>query len=129
MRQNVYLFVFIVPVIFALSCGDILNKKKRISGNYYLVENEFRGGMSVYFRSSEGDFVERIPAKVVEYGFNKKYIVAKCNVNDSIMVFMINRDKDFHYAEPFEYLLGPFDLSQYDSMSRGKSIQIIFDKI
>jgi len=129
MRTFIYAIMVCATSTYCLSCGDMLNKKIKISGNYYLLENEFRGGLSVYFRSSEGDFVERIPARVVEYGFDDNFIIAKCSVDDTIKIYIIDRKKDSHFAEPVDYLTGPFNISQYDSMDHSRNLRIKFNKI
>ena len=82
-----------------------------------MLENEI-GDMSVWFKSSQGDFVRRIPEKVLEYG-----------VNDGEMrVYLINRKNDSHFAEPKDYLSGPFSLSQFDSISRLRKWHVRFTK-
>ena len=57
-----FILLFSVVVICILSCGDILSKREKITDNYYLLENEV-GDMSVWFKSSQGDFVRRIPER------------------------------------------------------------------
>ena len=122
-----FILLFSVVVICILSCGDILSKREKITDNYYLLENEV-GDMSVWFKSSQGDFVRRIPEKVLEYGVNDSFIIAKGVIDSEMRVYLINRKNDSHFAEPKDYLSGPFSLSQFDSISRLRKWHVRFTK-
>ena len=129
MRSLICIIISCAISIYCLSCGDMLSKKIKISDNYYLLENEFQGGLSLYFKSAQDDFVQRVPESVVEYGIDDNFIITKCKVEDTFKFFIIDRKKDFHFAEPKDYLTGPLNVSQYDSISLSRNLFIKFIKI
>ena len=89
------------------SCTDVFIHKKNIVGQYYLIETENIKGLSIYYKTSDGDFIGRIPANVLSYGFNDSFIVVKNIKLNQVLYYILNRGKDFDYAEQQNYLIIP----------------------
>lgn len=120
------ILIFLLMIIF-FSCGDLFSPKKEIVGRYYLMEPESENGLAIYYKTSDGDYIGRIPAKVLEYGFNDSFIVAKCEKNTSISYYLVQRNLDSNYTEPRDFLAGPLSEKEFNERWRSR-LKIRFTK-
>jgi hypothetical protein len=120
--------VFAFSILFA-SCGDLLNYKKEIRGNYYLVEGDSNKDISIYYKTKDGDFIKKIPGSVLQYGINDSFIVAKSqDYNRRQFYYIINMTKDFDLAIEENFRVGP--ISEFEYLEKWQSrLKIKFIKI
>lgn len=124
-----YLFLYIITAVACSSCSDVLEYKKRVAGRYYLIEDNSKNYLGLYYKTSSGDFIGRIPATVLEYGFNDSYIVAKCMKSNVINYYIINRKNDSDYAELKDVLIAS-SISEADYMKTwSKRLDIKLNKV
>jgi hypothetical protein len=110
-KLNIYLFVVIAFLGF--SCGDIFSPKKKIIGNYYLVEGDTKSNKSICYRTGD-DYIIKIPTQVLEYGYSDSFLVAKTkNFNNTLSYYIIDRTKDFDLAREENFRVGPISEKEY----------------
>lgn len=112
-------------LLFALqSCmgwGDMFAKRERITGNYYLIENE--GGMrDISYKVVDG-YIARTPSncKVVAYAVKDTILIMKVQpYRGDIFYFAINMKKDYETAKQEEYELDSVSLKDIEKSWLGK---------
>lgn len=117
--------ILLSTAICFYSCGDLFEKQRRITGSYYLGENEMSGGLSIYFKTSNGDYIGRGAGKVLEYGFTDNFIVSKNERGAGIVFYLINRKKDADYADVSDFQIGPLTEQAYDSLKKSMNLDIV----
>jgi hypothetical protein len=103
--------------------------RKHIVGKYYLFEEESGLDYSIRYKLKSGDYIGRIPAKVIEFGWNDSLLVAKTDQHGKLSVFIINMKADSDFAEDATYLL---DMPQTESEYLNKwqnNLHIKFEKV
>lgn len=119
MNSIIYIrkLVFIPMIMSLFSCNDLFSYKKNIVGKYYLMETETKNGLAIYYKTNDGDFIGRIPANVLSYGFNDSFIVTKNKELNLELYYILNRTKDFDYAEQKDFLITqPLTEKEYNEM-------------
>lgn len=96
---------FLAALCFFYSCGDILLSRKKIKGKYYLLEQDGGTGFSIAYKLGQASYIGRIPADIIEYGWNDSVLVAKTNENGKVNVYILDIKADFEFAEKDKYLL------------------------
>lgn len=112
--KNIRLIICILVTSTIFSCGDLFSFEKKIVDKYYLMETDSKEDLAIYYKTSDGDYVGRIPAKVLEYGFNDSVIVAKCKKNNSINYYIVHRNQDSNYADQKDFLTGPLSEKEFN---------------
>jgi hypothetical protein len=110
------------------SCGDIFAKRRNIVGNYYLYEEEGISEYSIRYKLKNGDYIGRIPAPVVEYGWTDSILVVKSKRDTIGEVYIINMKKDSEFAEESEYLIEILNYEKFDN-SWQKKLKIKFKRV
>lgn len=95
-------------IILCYSCGDIFATRNKITGNYYLFEEDASSDFSIRYKLKSGDYVGRIPAKIIEYGYKDSVLVAKCIRYGRIKFYVLNLKSDFEFADEKDYLIDTF---------------------
>ena len=124
-KVNIFLLATAVCIY---SCGDLFERQRKITGSYYLGENEKFGGLSIYFKTSDGDYIGRGTGKVLEYGFTDNFIVSKNETDVGIRFYLINRKKDSDYADTSDFQIGPLTEPSYDSVKKSMNLDIVLMK-
>lgn len=100
--------ILIIIAMFS-SCGDLLTPTKKISGPYYLSEDE--NGMSwSHYYDLNASGIGRIDS-VNRIGWTDKYIFAEKESN----YFFLDKTKDNQYFNSSDIVKGPFN---YDTFHR-----------
>lgn len=98
-------------LIQVCSCGDLFDSKKKIVGNYYLVEID--NNRSICYKTKDGDYIGRV-SNVVKYGVvADSLIIAKTGYRERIQYYIIKMRRDFEYAETQDFLDGPISETQF----------------
>jgi hypothetical protein len=84
--------------------------------NYYLIEVDTRNDLAICYKSSSGEFINKIPPEVVEYGYTDSFLVAKTknNYNDIFYYYIIDLSKDFDLAHEDKFRTGPLIEKEYN---------------
>ena len=108
---NIYLLLVFAFLNF--SCGDLLSPKKKIVGNYYLVEGDTKDNKTICYKTGE-DFVIKIPRQVIEYGYSDSFLVAKTkDYKNNMSYYIIDRTRDFDLAHEKNFRVGPITKQEY----------------
>lgn len=113
MKTKLFLLLYFLLTVLC-SCGDILASRKNIVGRYYLVEDEGSNAFSIRYKLATGDFIGRVPAPVVEYGWNDSVLVVKTMCEPGNEVYVIDMRKDFEFADKSEYLIRVLSEVEYN---------------
>ena len=85
----------IVVIMFVLACTGF-NSSNRIVNDYYLIEVDTKNDMAIYYKTSSGEFINKIPPTVVEYGHADPFLVAKVrDMKGAFNYYIVNMKKDF----------------------------------
>lgn len=100
-------FFFLVLVSVLATCGFAY--KERITGRYYIVSVDTEDDLHLSYLLPSGDFIGKAPGKLLMYGYNDSFIVAKTlEVNKTIPAYyVIDRRKDGDYALEEDFRIGP----------------------
>jgi hypothetical protein len=124
-----HLIIGIFTVASFSYCGDLFAYKRNITGKYYLLGLENNGDLAIYRETKDGDLLQRIPPKIIEYGFNDSFLVAKYKMNGITGYYVINKLDDSDYAETSDYLVDSL-IIESDYLSKWKErLNINFRKI
>ena len=97
-----------IALAFSFGCGDLWEYEKNVYGNYYLVGQDTKDNISLYYKTEGGDYIKRIPSKVKEYAIiGDSLIVAKIIDSGTIRYYILNMKLDSVFAEKKEFLIGP----------------------
>ncbi len=67
--------IFVFSFFMCLSCG--LNIEKEIKHPYYLISTDINSDTNISIKLADGNYIGRIPNKVIEYTLEGNYILAK----------------------------------------------------
>ena len=97
------------------SCHSFRYERK-IANDYYLIGVDTEDYLTISRKLSNGDYIGRVPAKVLEYGVVDSFIVAKSQSNPkaAIRYYIVNMQKDSEYAHEEEFLIGPLTESEFN---------------
>jgi hypothetical protein len=113
-NRTLFVSLFCLISFFCSSCGDIFNSRTKIIDSYYLVEGETKEGYTICRQMAEGDFVVRIPALILSYGYTDSFLVAKIKSYDNkIEYYILNRKKDSDSFPTKDVKIGPLNETEY----------------
>jgi hypothetical protein len=121
-KKHLVGYIFLV-ILFSstLYCGDIFQYRKKIKGNYYLVEGESKRDITICFKTDYGDYIGRIPSRILEYGTYDSFLVAKTeDYNNRESYYIINMGKDFDIAREKTFRIGPMSENEYNQQWQHK---------
>lgn len=95
------------------SCHSFSYEKK-IANGYYLIGVDTKDYLTISRRLSNGDYIGRIPAKVLEYGIVDSLIVGKTEKKGVINYYILNIQKDSEYAHEEDFLIGPLTENEFN---------------
>jgi hypothetical protein len=108
------------------SCG--LAYKKQITGKYYIVGVDTDNSASLSYKLASGDYVGKAPGKLLEYGFNDTFMVAKTQEykKNNPSYFIIDMTKDSELAHEESFRIGPLSEDEFSKRwKRRLNIQLI----
>jgi hypothetical protein len=112
------------------SCGDMFAYKKNIYGNYYLIEGDAENDISLDYKVTQGGFVQRVPARIIEYAvFADSLIVVKSKQDAEVFYYVVDIKKDSAYAEEKSYLTGPLKESEFYKLWKEPKANLNFIKV
>lgn len=112
-KSNALLIVFCFTLASMLSCQPF-NYKKKIADKYYLIGVDSKNYLTISRKLGNGDYIGRVPAKVLEYGIRDSFIVAKSQQKGAISYYIVNMQRDSEYAHEEEYLIGPLTINEFN---------------
>ncbi|MBS1759622.1 MAG: hypothetical protein JST23_05790 [Bacteroidetes bacterium] len=129
--KNILAVVFVFYFMNCLSsCGDMFGYKKNIYGNYYLLEGDAENDISLNYKVTQGGFVQRVPARIIEYSIlADSLIIAKSKQGAEILYYVIDVKKDSTYADEKSYLTGPFKEDGFYNWWKGTKENFDFIKV
>jgi hypothetical protein len=97
-----------------LGWGDMFLNVEKITGNYYLVEDE-SGSYDICYKSDDGyQGRNQSHSKVTAYAYNDTILVMKVQpYNHEVFYYAINMKKDRDFAEQNEYEIGKVAVKDY----------------
>ena len=95
------------------SCHSFRYKKK-IADDYYLIGVDLKDYLSIDRKLNQGDYIGRIPAKILEYGIEDSFIVGKSEQKGLVGYYILNMQKDHDYAHEEDFLIGPLSEDDYN---------------
>ena len=118
-KNNALLIVLGFTLFFMFSCHPFNYEKKLVDG-YYLIGVDSRDYLTISRKLSNGDYIGRVPAKVLEYGIIDSFIVAKSEQRGVISYYIVNMQKDSEYAHEEEFLIGPLTEDEFNEQWQTK---------
>jgi predicted Zn-dependent protease len=97
-------------------CGNV--RDEHIAGPYYVIATDVSYKTRISYRLPDGNTIGRIPAAVVAYGFDERYILAEVkssSVSTRSMFYYIDRAKDSRFADPSTCVTGPLTTAELRS--------------
>jgi hypothetical protein len=119
--QIIYLTIG-VPILFFLftSCGFAY--EKHIIGKYYIVGVDDNTDLSLSYELSSGDYIGKAPGRLIEYGYNDTFLLAKTQeynqVDQSYYIIDMRKDSELAHEETFR--IGPISDKEFDSLWKSK---------
>ena len=97
-----------------VSCGFAYDKK--ITGKYHIIGVDTKTDLDLSYMLNSGDAVGKAPGRIIQYGFNDTFLVAKTlGYRDSIAsYYIINMNKDSEIAHENIFGVGPLTEGEYD---------------
>ena len=103
-QTSIRILFFLLTTLQLISCGDSLDSKKNFTGKYYLVETDTEDNLSICYRTYPGDYVGRVPPKVIDYAvIQDSLIIAKSLQHGSILFYVIKIRQDADYADEKDF--------------------------
>jgi hypothetical protein len=113
-------------MIAAQSCGFVV--EEHITGPYYVISVDTDNDLEIAYRLETGDYIGRIPAKVVEVGFNDSLLIGKSiDAKNFSKYYLIDRKRDYDLAKEDEYLIDT--LSEYEYRMNRNLLSIRLNKV
>jgi hypothetical protein len=107
-------FIFALLLLMNLYSCDFAYQR-HVTGNYYVISVETKDDFGLSYKLSSGDYVGKAPGKLLEYGFNDTFLVAKTqeykNENPSYYVIDMTKDSELAHEEAFR--VGPVSEDEY----------------
>ena len=96
------------------SCGFAY--EKQVTGKYYIIGVDTKEELSLSYALGSGDYVGKAPGRLLEYGFNDTFLVAKTNEykKGSPSYYIIDMTKDSELAREETYRVGPLTEDEYN---------------
>lgn len=116
-----FLHVVVTLFISLLIAGCGFVHDERITGPYRLIAVDTDSQMSICYGLEDGSAIGRIGETVFEYGFDKRFIVAKQHPGNNQSVtnyFFLDMSKDSKYAEPSDSVTGPLGKKEFEKATR-----------
>lgn len=110
------------------SCGFVY--KKHIIGKYYIIGVDTDAEVSLSYQLSSGNFIGKAPERLIEYGYNDTFIVAKTQEYDKHepTYYLIDMTKDSELAHEDKFRIGPLSETSFDSIWKSR-LKINMNKI
>ncbi|MBD0279638.1 MAG: hypothetical protein ICV81_16990 [Flavisolibacter sp.] len=95
------------------SCGFAY--EKQVTGKYYIIGVETKEDLILSYALGSGDYIGKAPGKIVQYGFNDTFLVAKTQEykNGSPSYYIIDMTKDSELAHEEKFRIGPLSEEEY----------------
>jgi len=105
----------IILSVSIISCGFAY--EKQIVGKYYIIGVDTKDDLGLSYNLGGGSFVGKTPGKLIAYGFNDTFLVAKTTsyLTNSEEFYLIDMTKDSDYAHEKDFRIGPLTEVEYDS--------------
>ena len=114
--MNRFNYIFQLFLLLIFSCQNFAYEKN-ITGNYYLLGVDTENNLTISRKLSNGDYIGRIPAKVLAYGLKDSFLVAKMTFDEVIKYYVIDMKKDSEYALEENFLFGPMTEQEFKKLS------------
>jgi hypothetical protein len=96
------------------SCGFAY--EKQVTGKYYIIGIDTKDNLGLSYRLSSEDYVGKAPGKLLQYGFNDTFLVAKTqeykHCNPSYYIIDMIKDSELAHEETFR--IGPLTETEYN---------------
>jgi hypothetical protein len=100
-------------LIHLYSCGFAY--EERIIGKYYITGVETKNDLGLSYKLSSGDYVGKAPGRLLQYGFNDTFLVAKTQEykkgSPSYYIIVMTKDAELAHEETFR--VGPLTEEEY----------------
>ncbi len=96
--------------------------KKHIVGKYYIIGVDTKTDLTLSYELSSGDYVGKIPPRIIAYGYNDTFLVAKSNEYDKSYptYYFIDMRKDSELAHEQTFRIGPILQKEFESTWKEK---------
>ena len=121
-KQTKKLLSLITLLLFQnlYSCGFAY--EQHVTGKYYIIGVDTKEDLGLSYKLGSGDYVGKAPGKLLQYGFNDTFLVAKTqdNKNGNLSYYIINMTKDSELAHEETFRVGPLTETEYNLNWRQK---------
>lgn len=118
-NNNLVFTVFPLIFLFVISCHTFSYEKK-IADKYYLIGVDTKDNLTISRKLRNGDYIGRVPAKVLRYGIRDSFIIAESLHKGAIRYYIVNMQQDSEYAHENIFLIGPLTESEFNQEWRSR---------
>ena len=111
-KNNIHIIFLFFFLVFLNSCSSFSYEKK-ITGKYFLIGVDAQDYLNISRKLSNGDYIGRVPANVLEYKIIDSFIVAKSEEKGAFRYYIVNMQKDSDYAQESDFLIGPLNYKEF----------------
>jgi hypothetical protein len=97
------------------SCGFAY--KKHIVGKYYIIGVDTKDNLSLCYELTSGDYVGKVPSRIIGYSYNKTFLVAKVQEyrKTHLTYYVIDMTRDSEFAHEEDFRVGPLSEKEFES--------------
>ena len=91
--------------------------EKQVTGKYYIIGVDTKEDLGLSYELSSGDYVGKAPGRLLQYGFNDTFLVAKTKEykNNGPLYYNIDMNKDSELAHEETFRVEPLTEEEYSS--------------
>ncbi len=110
----------ILAIFLFSSCGLVY--KKHVIGKYYIIGVDTKEELFLSYDLNNGTFIGKAPPRIIEYGCNDTFLVAKVLEygKDYPTYYIIDMTKDSEYGLEESFRVGPLSKNEYNSTWKQK---------
>jgi hypothetical protein len=114
MKKYHVLFLALCLISVGMFSCHSFSYEKKIADGYYLIGVDAEDYLTISRKLNNGDYIGRIPAKVLKYGVVDSFIIARSEQKGVINYYIVNMNKDHEYAHEEEFLIGPLSENEFN---------------
>ena len=96
------------------SCGFAY--VQHVTGKYFIVGVDTKEDVGLSYKLASGEYIGKAPGKLLQYGFNDRFLVANTLEPDdsSTSFYVIDMTKDSDFAHEKIFRIGPLSALEYN---------------
>ena len=125
LSKKLLLIIGLFLLINLCTCGFAY--EKQITDKYYVIGVDTEGELGLSYKLGSGDYVGKAPGRLLQYGNNATFLVAKTqeSKNSNPAFYIIDMAKDSELAQEETFRIGPLTEEEYNrSWNQKLNIQL-----